>query len=269
MNVYEENNKRLWNELTDVHIRSYGVSEFKKGESTLDAIQLKEMGDIKGKSLLHLQCHFGLDTLSWAREGVIVTGVDFSEKSIAYANQLREELNIEARFICCNVYDLKKHLNEKFDIVYASQGVLCWLKDLGKWAKMIEHFLKTDGIFYIMEHHPLICIFSDLKRGDLEIIHPYFHGEKPAKWRDASPDYSDDTYIRKNPSYEWQWSLSDVVNSLVRAGLRIEFIHEFDKIFYKALPDMKRDKSGWWYLPDYRNKIPLMFTLMARSKSKI
>ncbi len=268
MNEFEETNKKLWNELTDVHIKSYGVNEFKKGKSTLDKIQLEEIGNVKGKLLLHLQCHFGLDTLSWAREGAIVTGVDFSEKSIEYANQLRKELDIKSRFICCNIYDLKKRLVEKFDIVYTSQGVLCWLKDLNEWAKLIHHFLRPCGIFYIMEGHPITHIFDDTRRGKLEIIYPYFHGKEPTKWDNDYPDYSDETYIPKNSSYQWQWSLNDIINSLIKAGLRIEFMNEFDKLFYKEFPDMKCDENGWWYLLDYRNKIPLMFTLRARKEEK-
>ena len=269
MNKFEETNKKLWNELTDVHIKSYGIDNFKNGKSTLDKIQLKEVGDVRGKSLLHLQCHFGLDTLSWAREGAIVTGVDFSEKSIAYADQLKEETNTKARFICCNIYDLKNYLDEKFDIVYTSQGVLCWLKDLNEWAKLIHHFLKPDGIFYIMEGHPITHIFDDEKRGKLEVVYPYFHSKEPTKWDDDYPDYSDKTYIPKNPSYEWLWSISDIINSLIKSGLRIEFIHEFDKLFYKGFPDMKCDENGWWYFPDYRNKVPLIFTLMAKKEKNI
>lgn len=264
MNKFEENNKKLWNELTDVHIKSYNVEGFKKGKTTLDEIQLKELGDVKEKKLLHLQCHFGLDTLSWAREGAIVTGVDFSEKSIEYANRLKAELYINAKFLCCNIYDLKNHLHGKFDIVYTSQGILCWLKDLQEWAQIIYHFLKPGGLFYIMESHPIARIFDNTKKEKLETLYPYFHNKEPIKWDDDYPDYSDDTYIPKNPSYEWQWTLSDIINSLIKAGLKIEFLHEFDKEFYKAFPDMKRDEDGWWYLPDYKNKIPLIFTLLAK-----
>lgn len=266
MNKFEETNKNLWNELTDVHIKSYGIDKFKNGKSSIDQIQLNEIGDVRGKSLLHLQCHFGLDTLSWAREGAIVTGVDFSEKSIAYANQLKEELNIKAKFICCNIYDLKSLLDERFDIVYTSQGVLCWLKNLNEWAKLIHHFLRPGGIFYIMEGHPITHIFNDERRGKLEIIYPYFHSKEPTKWDDDYPDYSDETYIPKNPSYEWLWSISDIINSLIKAGLQIEFIHEFDKLFYKGFPDMECDKNGWWYFPDYIDQIPLIFTLRAKKE---
>ncbi len=263
MEHFEEFNRTLWDELTDVHIKSYRVDAFKKGESTLDRIQLKEVGNVKGKSLLHLQCHFGLDTLSWAREGADVTGIDFSERSIAFANQLKAEVDLGSRFICCNIYDLCRHLNETFDIVYTSKGVLCWLKNLPAWARLISHFLKPRGIFYMMEGHPFLSVFDDEKKGRLEIIHSYFHDDRPTKWKGGSPDYSDESYIVKNPSYEWQWSLGDVVGSLSAAGLRTEFLHEFDKTFYKALPDMEREQDGWWILPKYARMLPLMFTLKA------
>lgn len=266
MDHFEESNRTLWNALTDVHIKSYRVDEFKNGESTLDQIQLSEVGEVKGKSLLHLQCHFGLDTLSWAREGANVTGIDFSEKSVAYANQLKAEVDVAARFICCNLYDLRRHLNERFDIVYTSKGVLCWLKDLLAWAQLISHFLKPRGTFYMMEGHPILSVFDDERRGRLEIIHPYFHDVRPTKWNAGSPDYSDENYIVKNPSYEWQWSLGDVVGSLSTAGLRIEFLHEFDRTFYRALPDMERDPNGWWFLPGHEKMLPLMFTLRARKE---
>ena len=266
MNKFEDTDKKHWDELTDVHIRSYGVDKFKNGKSTIDQIQLREIGDVKGKSLLHLQCHFGLDTLSLAREGAIVTGIDFSEKSIKYANQLKNELGINARFICCNIYDLKSYIDEKFDIIYASQGIICWLKDLEDWAKLINHFLKPKGIFYIMEHHPIIDIFDEEKKEKLEIVYPYFHNKEPVKCDNEHPDYSDETYIVKSLSYQWQWSISDIINSLIKAGLRIEFIHEFDKLFYERFPQMERDEDGWWYLPNYRNKIPLMFTLKAKKE---
>ena len=167
MNEYEKANRKLWNELTEVHVKSYGVGRFRNGESTLDEIQLKEVGSVEGLSLLHLQCHFGLDTLSWAREGATVTGVDFSDETIEHANRLKDELKMGARFICCSLYDLKDHLDDVFDVVYTSQGVLCWLKDLKEWAAIIDHFLKPRGTFYIMEEHPVVRIFDDQKRGSL------------------------------------------------------------------------------------------------------
>jgi SAM-dependent methyltransferase len=264
MNEYEKGNQKLWDELTEVHVNSYGIGKFLAGETTLDEIQLREMGDLQGKSVLHLQCHFGLDTLSLAREGAAVTGVDFSEKAIAQAKLLSEKSKVTARFIQSNIYDLENYLSDKFDYVYSTQGVLCWLKDLENWAKVIAHFLKPGGVFYLMDTHPILYIFEDTERGPLNIIHSYFHRDEPIVWDDHAPDYSDPSYLWESPSYEWMWSVSDIINSLTRAGLRIEFFNEYDKVFSKMLPDMVRDNDGWWILTDLRGKLPLMFTLRAR-----
>ena len=128
MDEYIKGNRDLWNELTPIHAQSefYDMEGFKNGRSSmLYPIELEEMGDVSGKSLLHLQCHFGMDTLSWARLGAVVTGVDFSDKSIELARSLSEELGIEADFVCCDIYDLPENLKGEFDIVYTSGGVLC------------------------------------------------------------------------------------------------------------------------------------------------
>jgi len=255
-------NQALWNELTDVHIKSYGVERFIKGRSTLDEIQLRDLGNVRGRSLLHLQCHFGLDSLSWAREGAIVTGVDFVQKAIDYADSLKSRLGLEARFICSNIFDLESHLDEQFDIVYTSQGVLCWLEDLTSWAKLINRYLKPGGVFYIMETHPVANIFEykepGLKLGSL----PYFHNIEPIICQDN--DYSDPSHVNINPSYEWDWSLADIINSLLEVGLRIEAFHEYGKCFFKAFPDMVKADDHWWILPGYENIIPLTFTIVAR-----
>ncbi|MHA1187498.1 MAG: class I SAM-dependent methyltransferase, partial [Candidatus Heimdallarchaeota archaeon] len=155
---YFEANKKMWNEFAKEHFKTesnhYNVREFLEGKTTLRKYELEEVGDVKGKKLLHLQCHFGLDTLSWEREGAIVTGVDFSDEAIKLAKQLNKQANLKGDFILSNVYDLPNVLNEKFDVVYTSVGVLCWLNDLKKWAEVIAYFLKSGGIFYIHDGHP-------------------------------------------------------------------------------------------------------------------
>ena len=257
-------NQAFWDEIAPVHYKSYDIKKLKQGKSLIDEIQKKEMGDVKDKSLLHLQCHIGTDSLSWALEGAQVTGIDFSGESIKIANELKKRLGLETRFIESNIYDLPDTLKEKFDIVYTSQGVLSWLKDIKEWGKIISHYLKPDGIFYIMEIHPLLYIFDDDKRGELTIKHPYFPGEKPTLWDDDTPDYSDGEYIPKNPTYDWTWSLGEILTSLIEAGLKIEFLHEYDRLFYKGLPDMVKDEEGWWFLPEYKGMLPLTFTLRAK-----
>ncbi|HDS09077.1 MAG TPA: methyltransferase domain-containing protein [Firmicutes bacterium] len=182
------------------------------------------------------------------------------------ANKIKDELGLAADFICCNIYELKEHLDKKesFDIVYTSQGVLCWLKDLNVWAELISYYLKPGGIFYIMEGHPFSMVFNDEKPGTLEVVYPYFHSQEPVKWDDNYPDYSDDSYVPQNPTYEWTWSLSDIINALINAGLTVLDLNEYDKLFYKAFPGMVQDEEGWWILPKYRDKVPLTFTLKCR-----
>lgn len=265
-NKFEDANQRMWDELAPVHYRSYGLDRLRKGQTLIDDIQITEMGDVKGKSLLHLQCHIGSDTLSWALHGAEVTGIDFSEQSIKFAKRLSEELQLEAEFIHSNIYDIEKHLNRQFDIVYTSQGVLCWLKDIKEWARLIVKYLKPGGLFYIMESHPIRNIFLDTKTGPLEIAYSYFHSDKAIEWNDDKPDYSDSTFVYRKPSYEWAWTLSDIINSLISAGLTIELLNEYDKAFDKNFPDMVKESDGWWYYPAYRGKLPLIFTLKARKK---
>jgi SAM-dependent methyltransferase len=261
----EKNNQQLWDEIAPIHVKSYQeVNMLKEGGIVLDEIELRDIREVTGKTLLHLQCHIGTDTLSWARQGAIVTGVDFSAQSIAAARQLQQELQLEATFLHANVYELDTVLHDQFDIVYTSRGVLCWLRDLDEWAQIIAHFLKPGGIFYIMESHPICNIFDDTKSGELTITHPYFHTPQPTLWDDSSPDYADGTYIPQHPSYEWNWSLSDILNALFKAGLQLELFNEYERLFDKRFPDMVNYSERWFYFPQYAGKLPLLFTLKAR-----
>ena len=256
-------NRELWNELTPIHERSefYDVKGFKSGKSTLKPIELEELGDVSGKSLLHLQCHFGLDTLSWARLGARVTGVDFSDRAIALARSLSREVGIEANFVCSDIYDSPKVLDGEFDIVFTSYGVLCWLSDLRRWGEVVAHFLKSEGTFYMVEDHSLLNIFETTEDSTgLKIAHSYFHATEPMKWP-AEGSYASGSVKVSRPSYEWTHSLSDVVNALLYAGLRIEFLHEFPVCAWQRFPSMKQDKDGWWRVKD--DNIPLTFSLRA------
>ena len=227
----------------------------------LNPIELEEMGDVTGKSLLHLQCHFGMDTLSWARRGAKVTGVDFSDKAIDLARSLAKELGIAADFICSDIYKLSAVLDEKFDIVYTSAGVLCWLPDLKRWAEIISHFLKPGGFFYILEGHPFSGIFDDSPDAtEPEVKYSYFHTPEPADW-DPEGDYADPDAVVTHGSYEWTHDMGDIINSLISSGLRIEFLHEFPVIPFKGLPFMEQDDNGFWRIKG--DRIPLIFSLKA------
>ncbi|MGD1118230.1 MAG: class I SAM-dependent methyltransferase [Dehalococcoidales bacterium] len=264
MDKYLEYNKAAWNESIPIHEKSafYDVAGFKAGKKMmLMPFELDEVGDVRGKSLLHLQCHFGMDTLTWGRRGAKVTGVDFSEDAISLARKLSKETGIKGEFICSDIYELQETHQNKYDIVYTSGGVLCWLPDLNKWGKIIAHFLKPGGFFYIMEGHPFMMVFDNSKTAtQLNVANSYFHRTAPTRWEPDS-DYADPAAITSYGSYEWTHSLGDIINGLIGAGLKIEFLHEHTAIFYKVFPFMTRGKDGFWHLEG--DKLPLVFSLKA------
>jgi SAM-dependent methyltransferase len=264
-----DSNKVLWNEMTPIHVKSdtYAVDEFKRGKDSLHEIEVRELGNVSGKSLLHLQCHFGLDSLSWARRGAKVMGIDFSDKAIDYAKKLSKEIGVPAVFRCCNIYELDKHLEGIYDIVYTSYGVLAWLPDINHWARIVSHFTKPGGIFYIVEFHPFAHVFADENANDLKVHYPYFQKEEPLYFPPGST-YADKNSLLKNPSYEWQHSMGDIINALVNHGLAIQFLHEFPYSVYQGFPFLVKGKDGRWYLPDKKRDVPLMFSLMAKRIGK-
>ena len=241
----------------------YDVPGFKAGKEQLQPIELRELGDVRGKSLLHLQCHFGLDTLSWARHGAHVTGIDFSDQAIAQAWSLAEELHIPGRFICCNLYDAPGRLDEQFDIVFTSYGVLFWLPDLRRWAEIVAHFLKPGGVFYIVELHPFANIFEIDDVTDLQPAYPYFSGPEPQRF-ETHGSYADPTADVHLEEYGWDHPLSEVINALLSAGLHLEWVHEHPVSTYQRFPFMVRSDNGEWRLPGKLDgMLPLLFSIRA------
>lgn len=262
---YMESNRKLWNEMTPIHIKSdmYAVNEFKKKKDSLYEIEINELGNVSGKSMLHLQCHFGLDTLSWSRRGAQVTGIDFSDKAIEYAKKLSKETNLPANFLCCNIYELDRHLKQTYDIVYTSYGVLAWLPDIADWARIASHFVKPGGIFYIVEFHPFAHVFAGENVNDLKVHYPYFQDEKPLYFP-PGPTYADKNSQLKNPSYEWQHTMGDIISSLIDHGLIVQFLHEFPFSVYQGFPFLVKGEDDRWWLPNGRKDVPLMFSLLAK-----
>jgi SAM-dependent methyltransferase len=255
-------NRTHWDSRTTVHVGSafYDVKSFKAGRDTLNRIEVEELGDVTGKRLLHLQCHFGLDTLSWARRGAKAVGADFSPKSISVARELADELRLDAKFVCADVNELPSKLDDRFDIVFTSYGVLAWLPDLREWAHVIAHFLDEDGVFYIVENHPFAGMLSE-RDGILIATDPYFDIgpiEVPPQGTYAEPEA-----VVEGISYQWQHSLGDIVSALTGVGLRIEFLHEFSFTDWQRLPAMVESEEGTWRLPGH--DVPLLFSLMARN----
>jgi len=264
---YFEANKKMWNEFAKEHFKTesdyYNVREFLEGKTTLRKYELDEVGDVKGKKLLHLQCHFGLDTLSWVREGAIVTGVDFSDDAIKLANQLTEQANLKADFILTNVYDLPKVLDEKFDVVYTSVGVLCWLNNLKKWAEVIAYFLKPGGIFYVHDGHPLSHVFDIDDKDSFVVTYDYFPKKEPMEFVSEGSYASKGKHMEPTKEYEWNHSLSEIINSLIDAGLRIQFLNEYPFSSMQSYSFTVKDENGYYRIPKDKVQIPIIFTLKA------
>jgi len=273
MDEFFKANKEMWEAYVDIHETSefYDLKGFLEGKQALNPIEIEEIGDVKGKSLLHLQCHFGLDTLSWARLGASVTGVDFSEKAITLANRISKDTGIEGRFIQANIYDIPKVLSEddQFDIVFTSGGAIVWLPDLEEWAKIIARHLKPGGFFYIREGHPFAYVFDDEPDEPiLKVRYPYFQGKEPLRFQtDASYASAEGEKMEEKTAYEWNHSLSKIINALIGVGLRIEYLHEFPYAAWKALPFMIEEEHEKWILPEFKDSIPLSFSIKA-SKDK-
>jgi len=258
-------NRDFWDEVTPLHLKSYNPERFLEGAPWLPKQMLTEVGDVNGLSMLHLQCHFGLDTLAWSRLGAQVTGIDFSPQAIDAAQNLAKKADLPANFICADIYMLPEVLHGEYDIVFTSIGVLCWLHDLDAWAKIIAHFLKPSGFFYIMEGHPLLYTFDDDGKWTFQL--PYFHNPHPYFWGDDTTDYMDTSYHAKNPTYEWQWTVSDIINAIIGAGLRLEFFNEFGSMDEPVYPEMIKREDGLFTFSDMPVELPILFSLKA-SKEK-
>ena len=257
---YLEINRQSWNNRTDAHLKSefYDLQNFIQGKSSLNTIELELLGDLSGKSVLHLQCHFGQDSISLARLGAEVTGVDLSDKAIANAKQLAKETKSNTDFICCDIYELPKYLNRQFDIVFASYGTIGWLPDLDKWAKVISKFLKPKGQFIFAEFHPVVWMFDDNFQN---ITYRYFNSG-------AIIESENGTYADKNADISqeyvmWNHGLSEVLNSLIKNGLSINSFQEYDYSPYDCFDHTLEFEPKKYRIKHLDNKIPMVFSLAA------
>jgi SAM-dependent methyltransferase len=269
VNEYMDANRGYWDEVVPIHVASdfYDLPSFKSGESSLMALERQEVGDVRGKTLLHLQCHFGLDALSWAREGAGVTGMDFSPSAVDVARKLAAETGIEARFLVSDLYELPERLDGQFDIVFTSYGVINWLPDLARWAQVIAHFLKAGGVFYIVEFHPvqhaLEIIQDNPDVDELRFRWPYFATPEPLRFDEDGSYANRAASLNNRTNYVFPHSLGEVVTSLVEAGLQIEFLHEFPFDLQKHFPFMRRRDDGYWDLTKPGVSAPLLFSIRA------
>jgi SAM-dependent methyltransferase len=273
-------NRALWDAWTAVHAAGdfYDLAGFREGGVRLRDDEIAAVGDVTGKSLLHLQCHFGIDTLSWARLGARVTGADLSPAAIALARELAADLGLEARFVESNLYDLPAHLDGEFDVVYTSRGVLGWLPDIRGWARVVAHFLAPGGTFFITEIHPVAMVFENagVAPGELKLAYPYWEHPDPLIF-DVKGSYADPTAdVGEQKEHGWDHGLGEIVTALIDAGLRIDSLAEHpwlewgaDFLVAMAPPTPAAEAGsaladGRYVLPPgTAGELPLMFSLRA------
>ena len=264
MKIYYETNKKRWNELVGIHAKSggYDVSGFLRGKSSLHTLELEALPNVEGKTLLHLQCHFGMDTLSWVRRGAKVTGVDFSDEAIDMARILAQKTGLKAEWLNCNIYDLPQNLDTQFDIVYTSYGVLMWLDDIEEWARIVALYLKPGGTFFIAEFHPFPWIYDDEHPTDLVIKYDYWHKAEPDHYVSDASYASGDMKVKNVDEYGWAHPLSTIVTALIDSGLNIRHIGEYPySVDSNQFKFMEKDTEGYWRLPG--DPIPLMYSIKA------
>ncbi|MAT90797.1 MAG: SAM-dependent methyltransferase [Flavobacteriaceae bacterium] len=254
-------NRETWNRKVELHAKSdfYDLQGFKRGKTSLKLYEMEALGDVSGKSLLHLQCHFGLDTLSWSRMGAQCTGIDISDKAVDLAKQLSNELDISANFVCCNVLDTSEYITETFDIVYTSYGVIGWIPDLTPWAEMIAARLKPGGYFYMVEFHPIPWMFDYLKTPP-EMTYGY--QQKEAIYEKYEGTYADEESSIISEEYAWNHGLAEVIGALLKAGLTLERFNEFEGSPYNVFPDLVQQPNGLYERSD--KLFPLVYEIGAK-----
>lgn len=260
MDAHIEANRRAWAMIAKEHYEAFRQFLFQH-QSTLNATQVQELGDISGKRLIHLQCNTGADTLSLARMGVRVTGVDLVPENVTYARQLAADLGIhDARFIEANVLEIMQHHHERYDIVFTTEGVLCWLPDLFLWARNVRHLLADGGFLYVMDGHPFFMVWDEECLPELRVKYPYF-----------SKDPDQDEWIggyasegKPATNYAWMYTVGEIITALSEAGLHVEWFHEFDWLYYQLSAEKQsRNEIGKWIYPEYAGKLPFTFSLKA------
>ena len=260
MNEYIEANKRSWAIIARDHYEAFKTL-LSHNESTLSDTQRSELGDISGQRLIHLQCNTGADTISLARMGAKVTGVDLVPENVHYARKLAAELSVDdARFIESDVLEIMDKHDEQYDIVYTTEGVLCWLPDLYLWARNVRHLLADNGFLYLLDGHPFFMVWDEEALPELVVKYPYFR--KTADRDEWIGGYACEP--KKAVNYAWMYTVGEVVTALSQAGLHIEWFHEFDWLYYRVSAEQQvKDENGHWVFPEHKARLPFTFSLKA------
>jgi SAM-dependent methyltransferase len=272
LDEYSSTNRDNWDDRVSIHWDSdeYNIQQFIDDPKHIsDVVQFDldrdELGDVAGKSLLHLQCHIGQDTLSLARLGADVTGVDFSELAIEACKKLSTESGTPGEFVVAEFYDSPKVLsNRQFDIVYTGVGAICWLPDIKEWAKVVAGFLKPGGTFYILEGHPMMWSVSEDDHGDKIVLDwPYFESAGPLGFEEDT-SYAGDEKIAHPKAFNFTHGLGEIIDALIQAGLSLDFVHEHKVVNWQNHPMVVPAGKGMWKMPDGKESyLPLMYSIKA------
>ncbi|MFL2770150.1 MAG: class I SAM-dependent methyltransferase [Rhodospirillaceae bacterium] len=265
MNTYLQTNLKNWESRVPLHLRSYPLEKFKVGWDPLFSIEAEELGDIEGLKVLHLQCHIGMDSLGLVRRGAHVTGLDFSPSAIGAAKKLSLETGLHATFVEGDVYAAPKLINKKFDLVYSTWGTITWLPDIARWAAVIAAMLKRGGRLYLLDGHPSMLVMEE-ENGQLVHKYPWRTDPKSPMHFDEEITYTGEAMPEEaSGSYDWAHPLSAIIVSLLNEGLRLDFLHEHEKVSWRyvnlMVPD--KDEPRMYRLPDNLPTLPLSFSLGA------
>jgi len=260
MQPYIDANRLSWATLAEDHYHVF-KRRLETEDTTLNPVQIAELGDIAGKSLIHLQCNTGADTLSLARLGAQVTGVDLVPENIHFAKRMAQDLGFEdAQFFTSNVLELMQNHHEQYDIVFTTEGLLCWLPDLDLWARNLRHVLADYGFVYVMDGHPFFMVWDEEALPELKVKYPYF--QKNTDEEDTIGGYAAPSRPGKN--YSWMYTMGEIITALSEAGLHVEWLHEFDWLYYRCSAEhQQRDNDGQWRYPEHRTQLPYTFSLKA------
>lgn len=265
--AYFDANRRAWDERTAIHVRDttgfYAVDKVLGGEDKLGPIEAAEIGDVTGLRGVHLQCHFGLDTICLSRRGATMTGLDFSPEAIRTAREMAARTSQTIEFVEANVYDARSVLKGEFDFAYVTWGAINWLPDINAWARVVASVLRPGGWLYLLEGHPVTMCLEQID-GRLVPHFPYRNPPDAPTVADAATTYNGDPTILKNQRlYEWMHPLSDIQNGLIGAGMRIEWLHEHDSLAWALFPMMRKSADGNYRLPPEIPPLPLAFSMRA------
>jgi SAM-dependent methyltransferase len=267
---YRDINRASWDERAPAHAASpgYAVQQFIDDPTFISGVvsfDVPRLGDIRGLRGVHLQCHIGTDTLSLARLGARMTGLDFSSSSLAEARRLAAAIGADVDFVESDVYSAADVLDRaSYDLVFTGIGALCWLPDVRRWAGVVAALLKPGGRLFIREGHPMLWSLDDTRKDGLVVEYPYFERPEPIVFDEGGTYVETDVEFQHNVTHEWNHGLGEIVTALLDERFELTMLEEHDSVPWEALPgQMERVDDKEWRLADRPWRLAHSYTLQA------